>query len=194
MNNTGLAARARGLKVHLIGIEGDDTHLDYARETLGINGFQASDYTLLRGIAAGRPGTALFLRHLNEGWGTEPLFGVSEEEARKAVASGKYDRLPMVPLDEAIGDRPQIDLIHIDIQGGETALVEESLDLLSRKVGYLVIGTHSRSIEGRLMDTLLGAGWVLEIERPAIFWIEDGRPVTVVDGLQGWKNPTIHGR
>lgn len=71
-------------------------------------------------------------------------------------------------------------------------MVEQSIELLSEKVGYLVIGAHSRSIEGQLFDTLLGSGWILEIERPAILQIADGKPLTQVDGVQGWKNPKFH--
>jgi hypothetical protein len=33
----------------------------------------------------------------------------------------------------------------------------------------MVIGTHSKQIEGRLYDTLLSAGWKLQMERAAIF-------------------------
>jgi hypothetical protein len=41
----------------------------------------------------------------------------------------------------------------------------ETLDLLRGKV---VVGTHSRQIEGRFFEMLFGEGWKLEIERPAI--------------------------
>jgi hypothetical protein len=41
------------------------------------------------------------------------------------------------------------------------------LGIVSQKVACLVIGTHSREIEGRLMRELLDAGWQLEFERPA---------------------------
>ena len=55
----------------------------------------------------------------------------------------------------------------------------------------MVIGTHSRQIEGRLFDALLGAGWRLEIERPAMINLESGTPVVRVDGVQGWRNPYL---
>lgn len=192
MNNTGVAAKASGLSIHVIGIEGDEKHLEFAHEALNTNNITPDEYTLIRGIAASRTGYALFPRHKGEGWGSEPIFNVSEEDSAKAVASGKYDRLRMVPLVEAIGDHSRIDLLHVDIQGGEADLLEESIQLVSDKVGYLTIGTHSRSIEGRLFDILLKAGWILEIERPAILRITDGKPVTLVDGVQGWKNPKFY--
>ena len=98
----------------------------------------------------------------------------------------------MVPLAEAIGDHARVDLVHMDIQGGEADLVADTIELLTERVGYLVIGTHSRAIEGRLFATLLAAGWKLEVERPAIFAVIGGEPRTTVDGVQGWRNPRFH--
>jgi len=193
MTNTGVAARARGLQVQLIGIEGDPTHLQYACETMAVNGFSTSQFTLLPGVAAAGKGFALFpTREVgSEHWGSTPIFGASLEESDKAVASGKFESLKMVPLSDAIGKRAHIDLLHIDIQGGEADLIAASIDLLSERVAYIVIGTHSRQLEGRLMDLLLGAGWLLEIERPAIIQLPNGAPQTTVDGVQAWRNPRL---
>ncbi|HET7715278.1 MAG TPA: class I SAM-dependent methyltransferase [Bauldia sp.] len=190
MNITGVAARRRGLAVRLIGVEGDEGHIGFAHKALATNGFAASDYVLHRGIAAARPGVALFPRqeHAGNRWGLEPVFGASEAEADAAVRGGRYDRLPMISLEAAIGGEPRIDLLHIDIQGGEADLIRDCRELLSAKVGYIVVGTHSRQIEGRVMEDLLAAGWKLEIERPGVFSIVDGVPVVTVDGVQGWRN------
>ena len=37
-------------------------------------------------------------------------------------------------------------------------------------------------IEGRIVELLLGSGWTLEIERPAILSLSGNSPVVVVDG------------
>jgi FkbM family methyltransferase len=190
MNNMGAAAKARGLARQLIGIEADDKHLNFARETLAANGISKDEYVLLQGIAASRPGFALFpTSQTEDNWGNEPLFDVSESECDARIASGNYQRLRMVSLSDAMGNNSKVDLIHMDIQGGEAMLVEECIDLLTDRVRYLVIGTHSRPIEGQLFDVLLKAGWELEVERPAIFRIVAGKPITDVDGIQGWRNP-----
>jgi len=83
-----------------------------------------------------------------------------------------------------------VDLLHIDIQGGEADLVTSSLAFLNAHVAYMMIGTHSRVIEGRLCDELGAAGWELEVERPAIMDIT-GKPAARVDGVQGWRNPRL---
>lgn len=192
LNMTGAAARRAGRKVKLIGVEGDPTHIQFAREAVSANGFDSADVTLHRGIAATKPGMALFPRQSgSNSWGLEPIFCATAAQRHKAMKSGDYDELPMISLEELTSRQSRIDLLHIDIQGGEADLVGGSLDVLHERVAYMVIGTHSRQIEGSLFDTLLGGGWILEIERPSILSLESGMPVVHVDGVQGWRNPEL---
>jgi hypothetical protein len=190
MNNTGVAARAVGLEIHLIGVEADEGHIAFAREACAVNGFAPEQVTLHRGIAGSSSGRALFPRQESAGeqWGLKPVFGASPDEYAKALASGHFDELPVIGLGDLIGDRRQLDLLHIDIQGGEADLIESSRRVLDERVAYLLVGTHSREIEGRLMSSLLGTNWLLEIERPAIFVLGPAGPTTTVDGVQGWRN------
>lgn len=120
----------------------------------------------------------------------QPIFNAGAGERRNAVKSGKYDELPMVSLTEIVAPHSRIDLLHIDIQGGEADLISACLATLAEKVAYMVIGTHSRQIEGRLLEALLQAGWQLEIERPALLRL-GMVPVVTVDGVQGWRNPKL---
>jgi hypothetical protein len=193
MNIAGTVARRLGLDIHLIGIEGDEGHIEFAKQALATNDIPTTDYTILRGIATAGAGVALFPRQDKSGisWGLEPIFNATEVQRAEALASGAADELPMIPLAEVIGTRPKLDLLHIDIQGGEAALIRDCLPLLCEKVAYIVIGTHSRQIEGQIMTDLLGAGWCLEVERPAILNIDEFRPVIAVDGVQGWRNPQL---
>jgi hypothetical protein len=193
MNNTGVAARRAGLDVHLIGVEGDEGHVGFAKAACAANGFTPRQVTLHRGIAAPTSGIALFPRQEQAGinWGLEPIFGVTDQQRRSAAESGCYDELPMIALDEIAAPHRRIDLLHIDIQGGEADFIAGCLPIIGEKVAYLLVGTHSRQIEGRIMDILLQSGWILEIERPAIFSLQAGIPQITVDGVQGWRNPSL---
>lgn len=192
MNITGAAARLTGRAVHVIGVEGDRTHVDFAKETLAVNGFGPDESTLVRGIAAGSAGTALFpIQGEEGGWGSAPVFGASDAQIEEAVSSGSHDVLEMVPLAKVAEGHDVIDLLHIDIQGGEADLIASTLDVLKEKVRYILIGTHSREIEGRLFDTLRSAGWILDIERAAILGLTNDGPYVTVDGVQGWLNPDL---
>lgn len=191
MNNTGVAARRAGLSVHLIGVEGDANYIGYARAATAANGFLPSQVELHRGIAAAVGGIALFPRQDRSGgnWGLEPVFGASDAQIDEAIRTGSHDAVKMIPLSDLVAAHDKIDLLHADIQGGEAALVAEALPTLTENVAYLVIGTHSRQIEGRLFDMLLGDGWRLEIERPAILTVSPDKVGVGIDGVQGWRNP-----
>ena len=193
MNNTGVAARRAGLDVHLIGVEADAAHVAFAQEACTTNGFASSEVTLRRGIVAPTSGVALFPRQEQGGvlWGLEPIFGAAEEQRRMAVKSGQYDELMMIALDELVTPYDRIDLLHIDIQGGEADFIAGCLRVCTEKIAFLLVGTHSRQIEGRILETLLRAGWKLEIERPALFHVIDGVPRVGVDGVQAWRNPNL---
>lgn len=195
MNITGMAAKRRGLEVKLIGIEGDGKNLGLARETIAANGFDEKEYALLHVIAHARSGKAAFPQQAEEeeNWGFEPVFSTDAAAYRTAMASGRYAELPMYGFSDLADDFGRIDLVHIDIQGGEAALIRESVAIFSEKIAYALIGTHSRQIEGHVMDSFLNEGWVLEIERPAILTLANAEagPSVVVDGVQGWRNPRL---
>lgn len=191
--NTGVAARQRGLDVKLIGAEGDDGHVKFAKRGCAENGFNVTEANIYRGIVGPKAGVALFPRQDTAGvsWGLEPIFDATEEQVKEAESGGRYDILPVLTLN-ALADGKIIDLVHIDIQGGEADFIYGCMDDLQRLVAYVVVGTHSRNIEGRIIDAMLKHGWVLEIERPAILNFDsDGRPYVSVDGVQGWRNPGL---
>jgi hypothetical protein len=196
LNITGVVARRKGLAVRLIGIEGDPGHIAFMRECCADNGFSADQIMAHHGVAAATKGVALFPRQQTPGvnWGLEPIFGATPGQISDGVASGKYEKLEMIPLEEIIPADGPLDLLHIDIQGGEADLIEQSLPVLARHVAYVVIGTHSRLIEGRIVEAMRGAGWRLEVERPAINMVT-GSPAAIsdvgIDGVQGWRNPWL---
>ena len=196
MNITGAAARRAGKRPFLIGVEGDAGHVAFAHESMATNGFAPSQFQVVRGIAAAKAGSAFFPRQSLSGvaWGLEPVLNADKAQIRALRAGGEHDELPMVALKDVILDRRRIDLLHVDIQGGETALVRENVALLGEKVAYAFIATHSRMIDGEIVQCLSDAGWELEMERPCVCTIHDGRLVNVIDGAQGWRNKRFSGR
>lgn len=190
--NTGMAARARGLEVDLIGVEGDRTHLVHARETLEIYGFTPDQVRLHHGVAGPKPGKALFPdpKAGTAGWGGEAIFYPDADILARAEADPKVQVLDCLTLGEMAGPDP-VDLLHIDIQGAEADYIHGSWDNIARQVRRVLIGTHSRAIEGRLFDQFLRHGWTLEMERPAIAPPRDGAPRIKIDGVQMWANPAF---
>jgi hypothetical protein len=189
ITNMGVAARSRGLNVELVGIDGDLGHLEKARATLALNGFSDRSYRLVHGLASHVPGQAIFPRsapgEVNYGNSAKPL-PVTRGPAEQETYSGGQilDCYSIAQLsDEAV-----LDLLHVDIQGAECSVLIGSFSHLTRYVRRVLVGTHSRSIEGELMSHFLANGWRLEMERPAIAPLQGGLPVTLIDGVQMWAN------
>ncbi len=193
LNNMAVAARNAGLTYELIGVEGDQDHLDFAKKTLQENGVEPDHVTLFGGVAAAGEGAALFPRQKRKSssWGLEPVFNATEAQRRAARESGSHDELPMIPLERVIGSRPRVDLLHIDIQGGELALVANSLPILAEKVAYMFVATHSSSIEKKIHRVLREGPWITEIERPAIYRMQITGPRLKIDGVMGWRNTRL---
>lgn len=100
-----------------------------------------------------------------------------------------------IAVAEAIEHLPVVDFMHVDIQGGEADLIPSILDDLERKVRVLFLGTHSRKIEGDLIELLGSRGWGLYRERPCQFYPLSEAPTligrTYVDGAQLWINSRL---
>jgi FkbM family methyltransferase len=192
MVNTGAYARQLGKKVELVGIEGDPDHLANAEMTLRDNDFSESEYRLVNGVAAPRPGVALFpvLDQPGEDWGGEAVFYPDDAERERLLATGRYRQLQCHPLSELAGGSI-LDLLHIDIQGAEVDFVRGNFDHIQRFVRRVLVGTHSRVIEGELTGHFLANGWSLEMDRPAVSEIVEGRPEIRMDGVQMWRNPAL---
>ena len=190
ITNMGVAARARGLGVDLIGIEGDAYHLASAAKTLALNGFSPDQFALHHGVAGPRPGKAIFPVHDKDGtnWGAEPVFYPDAPTLAKATGRKDVQILDCRTLTD-LGRGQPVDLLHIDIQGAEVDFVTGNFDAITAHVKRVLIGTHSRIIEGQLCAHFLGHGWRLEMDRPVLAPLVDGRPVTQIDGVHLWANP-----
>lgn len=88
-----------------------------------------------------------------------------------------------------------VDLIHMDIQGLEFSVLASAMDTLNRRVRSVFVGTHSRKIEGLMIDLFHDAGWELVRERPVRFEYNGNRPNvvgwTTRDGGQYWRNKRL---
>jgi FkbM family methyltransferase len=200
------AARLLGAKrTFAIGCEADEQHCRMLREHLATNGLSPRDYRLFEGAVGPRRGVAIFpqCEDSRDDWGLRPVFCRNEREAEAFVTDPQshadyrgfqfkcFQRVACFTLADLLEGIKQVDVMHIDIQGGEFELIEQNLELLQHRVGYLAVGTHSRTIEGRLMAALSAADWVLEVEEPCSFDITQPGFPPQVDGVQGWRNKRL---
>lgn len=191
LNNMGVVAKRNGLKIDLIGIEGDVGHLKNAESTLKINGIAEHEFQLFNGVAAPKKGLALFpkIETSGENWGTEAIFYPDDEALSSLRKAKTHVELDCYTLADLSNGKP-IDLLHIDIQGAELDFVIASFEQISSFVKRVLIGTHSRYLEGCLMKHFLDHGWRLEMERPQISEVVNGSPENRIDGVLLFKNPS----
>ena len=188
-------ARGCGIDdVHLVGVEGDATHFQFMRKHFIENGLDPDEHTLLLGVAAEEDGTASFpvIEDPAMDWGAAAL---TKTEVKNGVLMDyrglKLDGVVSVPaysLPSLLEPFDEVDLVHCDIQGAEEGVLSAAIDALNAKVRWLVVGTHSRLIEGQLIEMFMGSGWDLEQEKPCIFQQSGAIAQLIMDGCQVWRN------
>jgi hypothetical protein len=99
--------------------------------------------------------------------------------------------VPSLSLATLLADVPRVDILHCDIQGMEAAVFEAGREIVDQRVRRVVIGTHSRDIEARLLDLFAAMGWDLEDETACRLVAARNAMHLVVDGNQVWSNPKL---
>lgn len=106
-----------------------------------------------------------------------------------------HESSPCVTLEMIFSELPVVDLVHCDIQGAELEVLTSSINLIKRKVRSIFIGTHSRYIEGCLLDEFHKNGFELSRERPCLFQYNKNlfklEGMTTRDGGQFWINSNL---
>ena len=196
------AALARGIKdkdIDLIGVEGSAEHHGFMLDNFRTNGLDPARYSLHHAVVGAEDGTASFpkLNAAEEDYGAFAVFGEDKPGADRPTATqhGELEEIPCLSLATLLADKERVDLIHIDIQGHEEAVIRGGIDALNAKARRIVVGTHSRAIEGHLFDLFHAQGWVCESEVPCVLKpLMDGTRVLWVDGEQVWRNDRLDGQ
>jgi FkbM family methyltransferase len=198
----GVLARNQQIpKIILIGVEADTERFSLMKQQFIANNFldsagkavQNFECTLIQG-AAWSENTTLYFANA----------GVTDMAASTSTtnAAGDYlgRNLPKVAVQaysiQDIIKNNFVNLLHIDIQGAEFDVIASSLEILKKQVKAMLIGTHSRVIEGKLIDLLYRNGWYLHREKPCqVNWqmkeTLSTEAMTTSDGIQYWKNNSL---
>ena len=183
------AARRRGsTDIHLMGVEASPEHVSYMQQNLRDNGIDPAAHRLIFGIVGAADGVARFPRldRPDVDYGAKAVFGPGTDE------QGMVE-VPCFALTTLLADLPHvIDLIHCDVQGAEADVIGAAADVLDQRARRLVIGTHSRKVEGVLLEHFVGRGWRLEHESVCLYrQMPSGELVQTKDGEQVWRNPRV---
>jgi len=183
-----IAARRRGIQdIRLYGVEAELGNYQAMRDHFVDNGIDPALHHLYHG-AAGRQDGTLYWPLAPKGEEREHWGGRPQTRQNPELCAVRAYSLAGLLRNEAIWD-----LLHLDVQGDELTLLESCLPELKSRVRRLVIGTHSRKIEGDVLSLLYGEKFILEHEKPAKFLFspkaDNLEAMTLVDGTQVWFNP-----
>jgi FkbM family methyltransferase len=190
------AALSRGIEdIRLCAVEGDPQHFQFLRQHFIDNGFDPNRHRLIEAAVGVRAGVAHW--PVVEGvsaadeWGLRPMESSQDYTGRHFQ---KTTQVNVIPMRELVAQEPCWDLIHIDVQGDEVDICRSCVDELNARVRWIVVGTHSRKLDGDFLDLMSSAGWFLEHEKPARFTFAPNaklEAMTTVDGTQVWRNPRL---
>ena len=188
-------ASLRGIKkIDLTGVEGSAEHYGFMIDNFEVNGVSPKKHQLHHAVVGAQDGIASFPKlHVgSDDYGANAVFADGERGA--AALRGELEEIRCLSLKTLMNDKERVDLVHIDIQGHEESVIAAGIDELNAKARRLVIGTHSRTIEGHLFDLLHAHGWVCESELPCVMRpTMDGGRFLFVDGEQVWRNDRLDG-
>lgn len=109
-----------------------------------------------------------------------------------ALPNFEVEGIPMDQVLASFDPNHLVDLIHIDIQGAELEVVPDSIGLLNKSVKRMMIATHSRFIEGTIMEIMHRNGWYLVAEDPVCLSYNPDRKsmvgMTTLDGTLYLEN------
>lgn len=192
------AAKVRGIReLTLCAVEGDPGRFALLQQNIEDNELGGHDIVLIQGAVGVADGTVRWPRlgDPRNTAGARPLReGNREDEAYLRDWTQDTIEIEVVSANRLLMSRPFWDFVHIDIQGTEDEVCAACAATLADRVRYLVIGTHSRKLDGDVMETLLRSGWVLEHEKPARMNCSSAPTLinlTMADGTQVWRNPRL---
>jgi FkbM family methyltransferase len=198
------AARTLGIdELHLRGVEADPRRFALLQQNMDDNQLSTADTILYNAAIGAKGGQARWPRlsqPIEESGARFVRVGDEEDceySAPYLSSVGKFKEfidIAIIPLSPLLRSRVIWDLVHIDVQGTELEICEGCIEDLTTHVRYLVIGTHSRWLEGDLMKLFLTRGWRLEHEMPAKLFSKQYSELNFdisSDGTQVWRNPRL---
>jgi len=198
------AARQRGVRFSLVGVEAEPTHFRWMQQHFRDNGVRRWQCRLVRAAVAAEPGWLTF--HVGDpaAWygqaidaNVHPIDRPRLKQRLFAPApSSSRETVPVraVVLRDLLKRYRTVDLIDLDVQGVEADVLESAARELATKVKRVHVGTHSADVEERLRVLFGRLGWLKRNDYPCLHEADTpyGR-IAFQDGVQTWLNPRLSG-
>lgn len=190
-----LAKRSGRTNWQVVAVEAARFLFDLIPGHLAENGIAANDpnVRLINGAVASERGVLKFPK-VSSPDDNGGQIGDEKNEADYLGRTVEYDDVQAYPLGDVLPPG-LVDLLHVDVQGFEHIILSAAIDVLDARVKAVFVGTHSRKIEGELIELFHGRGWRIVRERPTKYAYNALRPDAVAwttrDGGQYWINERL---
>jgi|SRR5579883_279996 len=184
-------ARQRGLPTQLIGVEAEPDHFRMMVQHLRNNGIPAAQHRLLHAAVAPTDGEVYFATGQPHTWWGQMIVS-GRRHRTPGIKREKIVRIPAISLNTLLKDLAHVNVLHMDVQGVELAVLSSGFAQVTSKVMTAIVGTHSAEIEAGLRSLFGGAGWrpVYDFARDRVNATPFG-DVPFEDRLQVWENPRL---
>lgn len=190
-------------KIILVAVEGNTKRYSLLKHHLSNNAFDPIDITgdfkfleynqvscVFQGVVWTHDGDVFFPQDEITDMGSSASADKSDTDYRgnntKAIST------PCLTLSSLCNRLNYVSFLHIDIQGSEYQILNHSIEWLNQKVSTMMVATHSRVIEGKLIELMLKNNWTLFREKPCrVDWQRTKGNLegwTTKDGSQYWIN------
>jgi len=171
------------ITVFPIMVEAEPTHYRWLREHMRNNG--VTEYRVFNNLVSSSRTYYLFQTGKPGGWyGQSIMHRPTVRSLVNEVVNGRVPRfVRSITLTDVLRGVERADLIDLDIQGEELAVLSSTPVETLNRIRRLYIGTHSPEIEDGLRELFAGLGWTCEFELP------QDPPHDIIDGIQVWRNP-----
>lgn len=185
-----LLASRIGKPFNLVAVEANSTLVALVPLHLSQNDIDPSCVRVIHGAISNRSGTCFFPKvQQNDGQISDrPLLVdyLGRQVEHEVVRA--YELADVLP-------DGLVDFVHMDVQGAEASILSSNAALINERVRAIFVATHSRKIEGELLELFHANGWQLVREKPTRFSYRQSLPDivgwTCVDGAQYWTNPRL---
>jgi hypothetical protein len=105
--------------------------------------------------------------------------------------SGEIRFVSAVTLRDVLAPIERVDLLEVDIQRSESEIFSPAMDLVSRKVRRVHIGTHGSDVHEMLRALFARAGWEIVFNYGPGKHVTPRGPLELGDGILTARNPAV---
>ena len=181
----------RSIPFRLIGVEPEHNHFQMISQHFVDNGLNPKEHTLIEAAVTETDGSVLFTEgHSKKWWGQSIVPSKDAEFGNWPEAT--VNEIPGYSINTILKTVNYVDLMDMDIQGGELEAIRGSLSILNAKVRRIHIGTHSKKNEKALYKMLSKESWICCNNFPCNSTVDTNYgPISFQDGVQTWINLSI---